>query len=107
MQKIELDQEFFDSVKNYKREGVVNGIVNNVMSGKYEYHGVGENWNLQDFVNDALGDEDLCKKIAKATIFSANHLWCQDAVVAVKNVASDNLRAHVQSFCNQEEIGIA
>lgn len=107
MQAIELDQEFFDSVKNEKREDIVNGIVNNVMSGQYEYHGVGEHWNLQDFVNEALGDGDVCKKIAEATIFSKSYLFCQSAIFSVENVAYENLESYVQSFCNQHDIGIA
>ena len=107
MQTIELDEEFFDSVKNEKRKDVVNGIVNNVMSGQYEYHGVGENWNLQDFVNEALGDDVVCKQIAEATIYSNSHLFCQNAVFAVNNVAYEKLKDYVVSFCNQEEIGIA
>ena len=106
MQAIELDQEFFDSVKNEKREDVVNGIVNNVMSGKYEYRGVGENWNLQDFVNEALGDEVVCKQIAYASS-SVNSITSSEAICRVSIVARGILRNYVQSFCNQNDVGIA
>mgnify|MGYP003149550598 CR=1 FL=1 len=106
MQAIELDQEFFDSVKSDKREDVVNGIVNNVMSGQYEYACVGENWNLQDFVNEALGDDEVCKQIAYATsrISSINS---SEAIYRVSIVAREKLAAYVQSFCNQNDVGIA
>ena len=106
MQTIELDQEFFDSVKNDKREDVVNGIVNNVMSGQYEYHGVGENWNLQDFVNEVLGDEFVCKQIAYAASM-LDSTSSSEAICRVRITARDKLKAYVKSFCNQEEIGIA
>ena len=106
MQKIELDQEFFDSVKNDKREDVVNGIVNNVMSGVAEYKCVGEHWNLQDFVNEALGDESVCKRIAYAAS-SANYVTSSEAICKVSIVARKKLKPIVEAFCNQEDVGIA
>ena len=106
MQKIELDQEFFDSVKNDKREDVINGIVNNVMSGQYEYKCVGEHWNLQDFVNEALGDEGVCKQIAYASS-SVNSITSSEAICRVSIVARKKLKPIVEAFCNQEDIGIA
>ena len=107
MEIIELDDKFFNSVKIEKRENIVHGIVNNVMSGQFEYHGSGENWNLQDFVNDALGNDNVCKSIAEATIFSASYIISQESIAEVKNVASESLTALVKSFCNQNDIGIA
>ena len=106
MQTIELDQEFFDSVKNVKREDVVNGVVNNVMSGQYEYKCVGEHWNLQDFVNEALGDEGVCKQIAYASS-SINSIASSEAICRVSIVARKKLKPIVEAFCNREDVGIA
>ena len=106
MQAIELDQEFFDSVKNDKRADVVNGIVNNVMSGQYEYACVGENWNLQDFVNEALGDDEVCKQIVYATS-RISYINSSETIYRMSIVARDKLTAYVQSFCNQNDVGIA
>lgn len=106
MQVIELDQEFFDSVKYVKREDVVSGIVNNVMSGQCEYACVGERWNLQDFVNEALGDDEVCKQIAYAAS-SINSITSSEAICRVSIVAREKLAAYVKSFCNQHDVGIA
>lgn len=107
METIELDQEFFDSVKNDKREDVVNGIVNNVMSGQYEYKCVGEHWNLQDFVNEALGDDDICKQIAGATKPTSSHIVSLRAINNTAIVAREKLEVIVRSFCDREDVGIA
>ena len=104
--QIELDQEFFDSVKNDKREDVVNGIVNNVMSGQYEYKCVGEHWNLQDFVNEALGDEGVCELIADA-VSELNKIASAAAIFRVSIVARKKLKPIVEAFCNREDVGIA
>ena len=106
MQKIELDQEFFDSVKNDKREDVVNGIVNNVMSGQYEYACVGLNWNLQDFVNDALGEEKVCERLAQAVAIM-NATASADSTILIAETVIEKLKPIVEAFCNREEVGIA
>lgn len=106
MQTIELDQEFFDSVKNDKREDVVNGIVNNVMSGQYEYACVGMNWNLQDFVNDALGEQEVSELMCEAVASKLDDDM-RYALEQIDYTARETLRCLVVSFCNQEEIGIA
>lgn len=104
--QIELDQEFFDSVKNDKREDVINGIVNNVMSGHYEYKCVGEHWNLQDFVNEALGDKSACELIADA-VTELNQITSAAAIYRVSIVARKKLKPIVEAFCNREDVGIA
>jgi len=107
MQTIELDELFFESVKNDKRKDVFNGIVNKVMSGQYEYTCVGQgSWNLQDFVNEALGDEGVCKQIAYASS-STNSITSSEAICRVSIVAREKLKPIVEAFCNQNEIGIA
>ena len=105
MEIIELDQEFFDSVKNNKREDAVNGIVNNVMSGQYEYKCVGENWNLQDFVNEALGDKKVYERIADA-VSSLNAVVSADSTMLVAEAARKKLKPIVEAFCNREDVGI-
>ncbi|QDP50474.1 MAG: hypothetical protein Unbinned6284contig1001_30 [Prokaryotic dsDNA virus sp.] len=106
MEIIELDQEFFDSVKNDKRKDVVNGIVNNVMSGQYEYKCVGEHWNLQDFVNDTLGDKSACELIADA-VTDLNQITSAAAIFRVSILARKKLKPIVEAFCNQHDVGIA
>lgn len=106
MEAIELDQEFFDSVKDAKREDVVNGIVNNVMSGQYEYACVGEHWNLQDFVNEALGEEKVCKMLAQAVAIM-NATASADSTILIAETVIEKLKPIVEAFCNQEDVGIA
>lgn len=105
MQTIELDQEFFDSVKNDNRDNVVNGIVNNVMSGEYEYVCVGEHWNLQDVINDALGSDFICKQVA----YAVSNINCASSTSAIQHIsikARRDLTKIVESFCNQNDIGV-
>lgn len=106
MQTIELDELFFESVKRDRRDYIVNKIVDNVMSGVAEYKCVGEHWNLQDFVNEALGEEKVCERIADA-VSSLNAVVSADSTMLVAEAARKKLKPIVEAFCNQHDVGIA
>jgi len=114
MESIELDQGFFDSVKNHKREDVVNGIVRNIMNGVAEYECVGESWNLQGFVNDALGEKDVSERMSWALTFIDSKHKCRAAansdlraIDLLFDKVESRIEKRVQSFCNQNDVGIA
>ena len=76
------------------------------MSGKYEYACVGENWNLQDFVNGALGEQEVSELMCEA-VASKNNVDMRHALEQVDYTARESLRCLVVSFCNQNDVGIA
>lgn len=101
MEAIELDQEFFGTLRKLNREGVIDGIVNNVMSGKIEYHGVGEKWVLQDLVNDALGEQEVCELMCEAVASKLDDDM-RYAMEQVHYTARESLRCLVVSKLNNE-----
>lgn len=105
MQTIELDEEFIDSLRELSKEDIVAGIVNNVMTGKCEYHGASDNWVLQDAINDALGDDFVSFNIKHAVI-NCNSVATMSAVQIVKIKARELLCKAVESFLNQHEVGV-
>ena len=107
METIELDvDEMRARFFAIARDKAVNAIVDNVMSGEYEYHGTPDMFILEDVMKDALGDDDVVDNIIKAHLENK----ALDSLFAVQKVAQkarEDLTKIVYSFFNQHDIGIA
>lgn len=108
MDQIEIDQEYIDRKrKEYKddnRSELASYMAKELIEGNFEYTGTSYNFNLQDAINDCLGDDYISSLVAKGiSDMNEREVFFDE----IKDCCFDYLRDCFYSFLNQEDIGIA